>query len=374
MKILSFDGGPAAALQIRILKSAELSAQARGQSVIGEADVLAGSSDGSFMSSFLALRMWQGEAPGPKLIDEATTFSNELLDAFQVSFCDLLRFLSGLRPLLPVSAVQSVLAKYLGTATLGNLAGPGPTGARPRYLMLMSFDIKTWQPKQFRNFGEPNLDLDTPLVDAVLSSCAFPMLLPVHTQGPRQFVDGAMVANNPAMAALTAVLRFLQKKRGDENQPRIPSRELLAGLTMLSLGGHESIEVMARREGCKTTDLRKQLASLLTGMLSRGPWGSMPWGYLQWFLMRPLYLLDLFFQASVEEVSLQASSLLDQQYFRGSPGFAEMTEVFGVLFGSPQRLEKWLDDQAHAYVAESRQYQEMLLWLEQRWYPEADVK
>ena len=369
MRLLSFDGGPSAALQIRILESVERYAAARGQDMLGRTDVFAGSSDGAFMASFLALRLWQGQPAGPALVREAVQFSNELLDVFQVSLWDMLCFATGLRPLLPDSGVRNVLTKYLGTATLGDLAGPGPTGAPPRHLLLMSFDIKTWLPKQFKNFGAlSGQDLTTPLVEAVMASSAFPMLLPIRTHGVGQFVDGAVVANNPTMSAIAGLVRWMQSQRGG------PARDLLADITTLSLGAHEDAERRHREERGLLGWLRDLIAKLISiPKPPRGEWGSMPWGWLQWFLLRPLYLLDLFFQASVEEVSIQAASLLDHQYFRCSPALDEMTEIFGVLLGDPDKLESWLDDQAAEFVARSPQYQELLLWLGREWFA-ADAK
>ena len=201
-----------------------------------------------------------------------------------------------------------------------------------------------------------------------MASSAFPMLLPIRTHGVGQFVDGAVVANNPTMSAIAGLVRWMQSQRGG------PARDLLADITTLSLGAHEDAERRRREERGLLGWLRDLIAKLISiPKPPRGEWGSMPWGWLQWFLLRPLYLLDLFFQASVEEVSIQAASLLDHQYFRCSPALDEMTEIFGVLLGDPDKLESWLDDQAAEFVARSPQYQELLLWLGREWFA-ADAK
>jgi hypothetical protein len=368
MRIMSWDGGPAAALQIRILKAVEEHAAARHQDVLTNTDLFAGSSDGAYMALFLALRLWQGRPSGPALVQEAIEFSNALLDTFQVSCCDLLRFASGWRPLLQIGELQRVLQKYLGTATLGDLAGPGPTGAAPRHVVVVSFDIKTWRPKVFRNCGPylppEELDLTTSLVDVALASSAFPLLVPIHVAPlGGQYIDGAVVANNPTMAAISVALRWMRSTHKDV----LRSRDLLGEVVSLSLGADSSPEEREHiSSGCVERLWRKIATPLRRETVLGGGSGSLPWGYIQWFLARPLYLLDLAFQASVEEVSIEAASLLDDQYFRLSPGFPEMTELFGVLFGSPQKLESWLDKEAVEAVA-SPEYRLMLAWLQKYW-------
>ncbi len=92
-----------------------------------------------------------------------------------------------------------------GLRTLGDL---------PRRVLVPTFDLDSgdgpaattgrahWKPKFFHNFPGPGSDAAERIVDVALRTSAAPTYFPSY-QG---FVDGGVIANNPAMAALAQAL------------------------------------------------------------------------------------------------------------------------------------------------------------------------
>jgi patatin-like phospholipase/acyl hydrolase len=120
--ILSWDGGPSPLLWIRILKHVEQQVFAlTGKSFISRTDLFAGTSNGAYMSLFLASRLCNREQNGVQVIDDCIQDSNNLLRAFHASPMGMLRLLFGLRPLNDGTRVKKVLTDHLGTQTLETL-------------------------------------------------------------------------------------------------------------------------------------------------------------------------------------------------------------------------------------------------------------
>lgn len=61
---------------------------------------------------------------------------------------------------------------------------------------------RTWKPKFFHNFPGAETDADERIVDVLMRSCAGPVYFPVYDG----YIDGGVIANNPAMAALAQAL------------------------------------------------------------------------------------------------------------------------------------------------------------------------
>jgi len=136
---------------------------------------------------------------------------------------------------------------------------------------LMSDDGQTWKPKFFHNLDNSNLD--EKIVDVLLRTTAAPSYFPSY-QG---FIDGGIVANNPAMCALAQAL----------DQGTI---------------------------GCSFDQIR--LLSLSTGRLSQGLVGdALDWGLARW--MR--YATNMAMEGTVDVAHYQCSRVLREHYFRLDP-------------------------------------------------------
>ncbi len=106
---------------------------------------------------------------------------------------------------------KKAVRKYIGDIRLKELN---------KRVLIPAFDLdapatktapRTWKPKFFHNFPGPCSDREELAADVILRSCAAPIYFPSY-QG---YIDGGVVANNPAMAALAQALR--SEKPGIEN-------------------------------------------------------------------------------------------------------------------------------------------------------------
>lgn len=150
--------------------------------------------------------------------------------------------------------------------------------------------IRHWVPTLFNNFVEhANPFMDLSLTEASLRATATPIIYPVY-QG---YVDGAMFANNPSMAALSLIIDHLRSTKGLGE-----SIEILPNLVMLSLGSgmtNNYLETHAQRTR---------------------------WGYGKWLLdpKMPLAMLQMFFSSVNLAVAAECRTILDsRQYMRINP-------------------------------------------------------
>lgn len=92
-------------------------------------------------------------------------------------------------------------------------------------VVIPTFDIKQLQPTIFSSYQMmANTALDAPLADICISTSAAPTYLPAHSfvntdkdGNTREFnlIDGSMAANNPALVALSEVIKQITKENPD---------------------------------------------------------------------------------------------------------------------------------------------------------------
>lgn len=262
--ILSIDGGGIRGLiPARILERLER----HFPRLTSGFDLFAGTSTGALLAAGLATGM------RPRTLRQMyQTFGPQV---FADSIWDDLRDLGNLIGAdYSLDHLQAILEQVLGDVRLADL---------PRKILIATFDLMderryppTWKPKFFHNFPPPEInrrssydtDGEQRLVDVVLRSVAAPIYFPTF-QG---YIDGGVVAGNPAMSALAQALHAGQ------------------------------------------TDIR--LLSLGTGVNPK--WlevENADWGVLQW----GLNLVDIILDGTSDVADYQCRQVLGEHYFRLQP-------------------------------------------------------
>lgn len=367
--ILTMDGGPAALLQIRLL--ARLEKEAPG--FLAATDVFAGSSNGSMHLFFLASRLPLGPlAPGyaNAVLADAIHFSNSVIAAFHANVAGALRLLSGFGPLLLDHRLRDTLEAAFGDMTLGQVE---------RLVLAASFNMNTWTPRVFRNFGPAEIgashqkvmfghesDGAIPVINAVLASGSLP--LNISTFGNAQghhYLDGAIIANNPALLAFGSVLQASDARLRDNAGP-VTAKELCR-VRLLSLGicddADEEAKALQGFQGGFWAWL-----SRATGISPDSP-GSLPWGWGQSIVRRPILLADLLYQGQNSIVAAECAMLLGaENQHRYAPSGAAFQSALLVMVGDTTSVIRGLD--AAAETAVQRPEWAMLVdFVKTRWIP-----
>lgn len=261
-RILSLDGGGVRGVYTaRLLERLE----AAQPGFLASVDLFAGTSTGSI----LALALAAGREPG-ELVELYRQHAARIFDdSWRDDLLDLGRLIGADYRL---DGLLAVLTEAFADLTLRDL---------PRHALISSFDLdpgrdanpRAFQPAFFHNFPCESSQCDERLVDVAARSCAAPTYFPSY-QG---FVDGGVVANNPAMCALA---QALDAETGGQQ---------LDDLRLLSLGaGHNPIYVGG---------------------------SELDWGEWQW---RKL-LVSLTIEGSMGIANYQCKRLLGPRYLRLAP-------------------------------------------------------
>ena len=295
--ILSLDGGGIRGVfTARILE--RLHSERPG--FLNQCDLVAGTSTGSIIAMGLSL----GKTPR-QLVDFYRDKSNAV---FKDSLYDDIRDLGRLQGAeYSLKGLKKELKKEFGTSKLGDIA---------KNILIPTFDLdnqaaapagRTWKPKFFHNFQENKPDAEELAVDVVLRSCAAPVYFPSY-QG---FIDGGVVANNPAMAAIAQVLKSKQAE--------------LDEICVLSLG---------------------------TGMNPEYIKGDrLDWGLAQW---API-LIRLMSGAAMGVVDYQCRQLLGSRYQRLS-----------TIYEKPVKIDSLDDIDRMIAIADGIDIEPVIEWIEQR--------
>jgi uncharacterized protein len=250
---------------------------------------------------------------------------------------------TGFRSLFLNDVLKKFLTKYFGeNATLGSLK---------RGVITVTFELdnrklgidRSWVPRLFTNLPYipsgphgamkkgTSPDANERIVDVAMRTSAAPLEMPIYqsTHGGTDhsgYVDGGLVANNPAMIALTSVLGTLAGGTGHHG-PQLPA-ESLSQIHMLSVGTGRNLVGSAQYLDPQFTN------------------GSASWGYRQWLLdpTNPLVLIDAFLQAGNEAVTWECKILMgDKQFHRLNVPLKHMC-----IIGDPEtearvaRAAEWL--------------------------------
>jgi predicted acylesterase/phospholipase RssA len=222
--------------------------------------------------------------------------------------------LTGFRSLFLNDVLKKCLVEYFGEdKTLGSLK---------RGVIVLAFELdnrklgieRTWQPRLFTNlpYTPPgphgamkkttHPDANEKIVDVAMRTSAAPLELPIYQSlredGNRSgFVDGGLVANNPALVALTSVIGTLSG--GTDREPAQSVAKALPRIHMLSVGTGRNLVGHAQFLDPEFKE------------------GSANWGYRQWLLdpTNPLVLIDAFMQAGNEASTWECGVLMGEKNF-----------------------------------------------------------
>ncbi len=266
-RVLSLDGGGIRGLLTLVLLE-RLEAACPGW--LAKADLIAGTSTGGI----LAL----GLAHGLSLADLRALYEKRGRAIFRDSALDDVRDLgNALGAQYDNRALSRELRTVFGNARLRDLR---------RRVLIPAFDLdnedpdpakRRWAPKFFHNFPGADTDAECPVYKVALYTSAAPTYFP-SVDG---YIDGGVVANNPAMAALAQT----QDRRAAARPPR------LERVALLSLG---------------------------TGTpLLRRPERRIAWGWVRWG--RPI--IDLMLDGVAGVADYQCRQLLRDRYHRLAPAF-----------------------------------------------------
>lgn len=268
-RVLSFDGGGIRGVLTLILLERLDEAVPGWRS---RADLLAGTSTGGI----LALGLAHGLSPR-ELRNLYETRSAEIFaDSWRDNFRDLGTLVGAQYSLRPLSRV---LRSIFEATTLGDLS---------RRVLISTFDLdnrnpdpmkRSWAPKFFHNYPGRDSDREQLACRVALYTSAAPTFFP-SVDG---YIDGGVVANNPAMAALA--------QTQDRRSVRRPAP--LEQIALLSLGTGRNL----MRIGGDRHD----------------------WGQTQW--VKPL--LGLITAGNMSIADYQCRQLLGDRYHRVSPVFPE---------------------------------------------------
>jgi hypothetical protein len=224
----------------------------------------------------------------------------------------------GLHPLFHNHAMKTFLLERFGDMRLGDLTRYPVvivTLQLDHRVASQSSDERSWGPKLYTNLpyraslsrgfvaGDiPNPDINERVVDVAMRTSAAPLQLPIYqslhgADGLPGFVDGGLVANNPSMIALAAIVGSLAN--GSTNQRPQSAGDSFKDIWMLSVGTGRNLIGTAQ---------------YLDPEFSHG---SAPWGYQKW-LFDPsslLVLVDAFLQGGNEAAAFQARILLGDDHF-----------------------------------------------------------
>lgn len=285
-RILSMDGGNGLAIS-RMLHEVQKTLAPEQSDLLGQVDLFAGTSFGGLSALFLAMHDDPSSAV-PQLTEFCGAIYENLLRG--VSVPRLLTAIAGQSALESTDRLREFLiGQYGATTRLGDLK---------HKVMIVSFqldngqpeDSRSWAPHIYTNFPADVVDCNELVVDVAMRTSAVPIVNPIYQSmagtGPG-YIDGGVVANNPAMCALAQALN---------HQPRKEIKLLSIGIGRSILGN--------------TLFLNPKMAG-----------GVASWGYGRWLLnpSEPLLLLDMFFEGDTAAVDWQCRELLDQQYHRLSP-------------------------------------------------------
>lgn len=350
--ILSFDGGFASPLQLRLLRVIEQ----ENPGFLEKTDLFAGVSDGASAALFLACKLTEGKLTPIEIIDASIEFSNRLIRALHVGLCSVPGAVLGVSSLSKVQPFQDALQEGFGDMTLKELT---------RKVAIVSFDLNT---SQRAIFGSRTLFRDyedLPLYEINWASGALPLFAPVYAMSNgHYYADGGLVDNNPSMAALVGSMSWEPSIR-DHGPPN------LLGQKVLSLGCTSAGRIVRFTDPSSLFD---RLLNCVLGSYSpllqvpgqRQPVTSRNWGWGQWVLQSPLSLGILLGAASTSGVDAECRELLRGDYFRYAPKMSSIKEGILISFACPSRAIASYDELAQQYSS-SDVFYGLKRWVRTRW-------
>ncbi|QCK84374.1 protein teg [Phreatobacter aquaticus] len=290
-RILSMDGGISGHITTEVLRRASHRIGQEGGHFLDHADILAGTSAGGLNALFLAAHDDLDVA-----IDDAQDFWQHILESTRATNPGrLIAGLLGAKALDQREPMIRFLVDYFGEDTrLGDLK---------RKVIVPAFQLhhenggerdRQWRPRLFHNIpGITDYSPDERVVDVALRTSNIPVVSPIFAGikgGDIGYLDGGLVANNPSMCAISAVL----EQRRSLGQP-------------LDIG---SINVLSVGCGRKPLSVKPEIVD-----------GIADWGYGQWMLSprEPMLLVRLAIRGGGAIIEYQCAQLLGQNFKRIDP-------------------------------------------------------
>jgi hypothetical protein len=355
-RMMSFYGGPAALINLRVLRSIARDIP----TLLDKVDLFAGVSEGSFAALLLASRIGAGSSSAEAL-DEAVEMLDEIITTVEVCWTGALRFVSGFGPLDTSEALRDVLIRYFGDMTLGHLG---------RRALCPSFELSSWSPRLFQNLDGVELDLDRLIVDVALASSAFPMIVATHsmpTIGPLspggQFVDGSVMTNDPTMIAIAASVKSRAQADPDEGgwAALKDMRVLTAGAIVTPV---MPLGFGAAPIGLPLIEAMRELASAVLSGRS-----GLSWGWMDWFVIQRMMFVNLMLEGSATQVITQCKQLLGRRGYRLLA--PEVNETFAgneILFSPAAEVIEQSESIAREMTdPPCAQVVDIMRWLEREW-------
>ena len=265
-RILALDGGGVrGAYTSRLIE--RLHAET---SFLDQVDLVAGTSTGGI----IALALAAGQKPG----DVKALYSGNASAIFSTPFWRRLQ--AGLLvSKYPNDGLRKALTSVLGTSRLEEL--------KAHTVLIPSFDLdseatnepRAWKAKFFHNFPNEDSDGKELAVEVGLRTAAAPTYFPTVDN----YIDGGVVANNPAMAALALAVNPDTTKGAGKS---------LFQVRMLSLGTGRN---------CKWVE------------------GDHDWGVIQWGKK----LVDILIEGTMGVASYQCQAILGPNFYRLDPVLPE---------------------------------------------------
>jgi hypothetical protein len=324
-------------------------------------DMFVGTSDGAFVSMYLAYALDIQKKTSLEAIQDCIAFQNEINRTFKVGPRNLARMASGLLSLYDGKAMRAVLERHFGQTRLSDL--------KERKLAVVAFDATVWRTISYRSFGDGSSDIT--LVDAAMASSALLSLMPgfrAQADGgvnkDHLMLDGAFGSNCTSMPALANAMHYLA-------QTCFPSRkpygidECLSPIRLLSLG------CLGYRDHTLPARLINKLFSISWPPLpGRARASSFEYGWLWYFMAGIQGMLALIQGSSLDGKFTTMQILGSERYLRFQPQF----DAIGLVLQA-MRDPKAADREALS-VANTALAQDSTLvpWIDEHWYgaPRAD--
>lgn len=298
--ILSLDGGGVRGIsEIVLLKRLEK----EYSKFIRDTDLLVGTSSGGIIALALAADF--------SLTEIQELFSHSSKNIFMGSLFNKTKNIDKLITAnYNTEGIRNSLREFFGDMKLGDLN---------KKVAIVSFDLdnnalnsnrRTWKPKIFHNFPGQDSDEDVDVVDACLYTAAAPTFFP-SVDG---YIDGGVIANNPAMVG---IIQALDSRTAEK---------CLTALHVLSIGVHN------KNRYIKGDNLN--------------------WGITQW----SPYLFYILLEGSINMITFECNQLLGKRFHR-----------LQLILNGNFNLDNWQKIPKLIQLAEKEDISETIDWLKKNW-------
>lgn len=265
-------------------------------------DLVAGTSVGGIVGLGIAMR------------HDIDSIEHNFLNGFPLAFkkntlFKTMQFFAGLSPKYDVTEFKTFLREEVYGDTL--MKDLDKKIVIPAFKLDDEFGVKRrWKAKVFHNFDGPTGDPDLNVVDVAMATSSVPVYFPTYDN----YIDGALVANNPSLVAVA--------QTQDDNS-NIHPKPRLEDIVILSIGSIRDIYIEGK---------------------------NLQWGYFSW--IKPL--LQIFTERDTLIINHQCKVFFGDRYHRVEP-------VINGPMDSIEEISKIKD------VGDSYPLDETVNWLKRYW-------